>query len=181
MVTWGNSTTIEDYHVSRKFRVSGVWNRMVTDKNTVDEDVRTILDAASARVLTPRPGECLVCYVFRQLGEFGCNGTHRFAEGFRDRTAPRATALLERLGSMGACCCDCELFLNAYTLAHKPWITSMAFGELIGTRFDSEEAIDLKERFGINEPPSTTLYLCCRMVRRGSTQACGNWTRIRRW
>ncbi|WP_209373495.1 DUF2695 domain-containing protein [Brevibacterium renqingii] len=150
------------------------------DKNTLDSDVRTIIDGASARLLAPRPGECLVCYVFRQLGEFGCNGTHRFAEGYRDRTAPRATALLERLGSMGACCCDCEMFLNAFTLAHKPWITSMPFGELIGTRFDRDEAVDLRGAFGIDEPPSSTVYLCCRLVRRGSTQPCGNWSRIRR-
>ena len=73
------------------------------DKNTIDNDVRTIIDAETARVFAPRPGECLACYVFRQLGEFGCNGTHRFAESFRDRTAPRATALLARLSSMGAC------------------------------------------------------------------------------
>lgn len=151
------------------------------DKNTIDTDVRTIIDSASARILTPRPGECLACYVFRQLGEFGCNGTHRFAENFRDRTAPRATALLERLGRMGACCCDCEMFLNAFTFGPKPWITSMPFGELIGIRFGSEEAIDVREKLGIDEPPATTLYLCCRLVRRGSTQACGNWARIRRW
>ena len=151
------------------------------DKNTIDNDVRTIIDEETARVFAPRPGECLACYVFRQLGEFGCNGTHRFAEGFRDRTAPRATALLARLSSMGACCCDCEMFLNAFTFAAKPWITSMPFGEVIGTPFASEEAIDMRERFGIDEPPSTKLYLCCRLVRRGSTQACGNWARIRRW
>ncbi|WP_210605197.1 DUF2695 domain-containing protein [Brevibacterium oceani] len=151
------------------------------DKNTIDTDVRTIIDSASAAILAPRPGECLVCYVNRQLSEFGCNGTHRFAESFRDRTAPRATAMLERLSRMGACCCDCEMFLNAFVLVDRPWITSMPFGELIGTRLGSEDLDELRERFGISEPPSTTLYLCCRLVRRGSTQACGNWTRLRRW
>lgn len=150
------------------------------DKNIIDSDIRTIVDGASARILTPRPGECLVCYVFRQLREFGCNGTHRFAEVYRDRTAPRATALLDRLSSMGACCCDCEMFLNAFALTHRPWMTSMSFGELIGTRFDSDEAAELREEFGIDPPPAETFYLCCRLVRRGSTQPCGNWTRIRR-
>ena len=68
-----------------------------------------------------------------------------------------------------------------FDLVDRPWITSMPFGELIGTRLGSEGLDELRERFGISEPPSTTLYLCCRLVRRGSTQACGNWTRLRRW
>ena len=67
------------------------------------------------------------------------------AEIYRDRTAPRATALLDRLSGMGACCCDCEMFLNAFALTHRPWMTSMSFGELIGTRFDSDEAAELRE------------------------------------
>jgi hypothetical protein len=91
-----------------------------------------------------------------------------------------ATALLDRLSSMGACCCDCEMFLNAFALTHRPWMTSMSFGELIGTRLDSGEAAELREEFGIDAPSTETFYLCCRLVRRGSTQPCGNWTRIRR-
>ncbi|MCD1284508.1 MULTISPECIES: DUF2695 domain-containing protein [unclassified Brevibacterium] len=150
------------------------------DKKIMQPEFETIIDEASARILTPRAGECLACYVFRQLGEFGCNGTHRFAVTFRDRTAPRATALLERLGSMGACCCDCELFNNAYWLAPKPWFTGYWFGEMLGTRFESAEPIDLRKAFGINEPSAKTIYLCCRSVRRGSTQPCSNWARLPR-
>ncbi|GAA1848292.1 DUF2695 domain-containing protein [Brevibacterium marinum] len=151
------------------------------DEDIMESEVRTVVDAASARILTPRAGECLVCYVFRQLGEFGCDGTHRFALTFRDRTAPRATALLERLGSMGACCCDCEMFRNAYWVSSHPWFTGAEWGEVIGTGFRSEEPIDLRNAFGIDEPPAKTIYLCCQLVRRGSTQPCGNWTRKSRW
>lgn len=176
-----NSTYLGQKTPLTGFRVSAVWNRCRMDKDTMESEVRTIVDAASARILTPREGECLVCYVFRQLGEFGCDGTHRFALTFRDRTAPRATALMERLGSMGACCCDCEVFNNAYTFASRPWITGAAFGADIGTAFESQEPVDLREEFGINEPPAKIFYLCCQFVRRGSTQPCPNWVRMSRW
>lgn len=151
------------------------------DKNTIDTDVRTIIDSASARILTPRPGECLVCYVFRQLSEFGCNGTHRFAVTFRDETAPRATALLSRLRGVGAGCCDGQIILDAYTLAPKPWIIEPGpFGEALGAPIkvvDVEENGDLDES---EESKGAVKYLCCKIVRRGSTQPCGNWVRRRR-
>ena len=53
-----------------------------------------------ARVLTsPRPHECLLCYVLRMLNEFGCDTSLRFAVTYRDQQAPRATALEVRLGA----------------------------------------------------------------------------------
>ena len=68
--------------------------------------------ASVARSLTrPHARECLVCYVLRMLNEFGCDTTLRFARGYRDLRAPRATALETRLGNMGGFC-DCEIFLN---------------------------------------------------------------------
>lgn len=156
------------------------------DKNTIDNDVRTIIDGASARILTPRPGECLVCYVFRQLSEFGCNGTHRFARTFRDQTAPRATALFDRLRSMGACCCDGEILGNAYRFSLNPWIIEPGpFAEALGTPIRlvaADELQNLDEERGRDLIDTTeTKYLCCKIVRRGSTQPCGNWERVPGW
>src|SRR5699024_12836129 len=73
-----------------------------------------IVRDASSRILEPGPGECLLCFVYRQIGEFGCNSTHRFTLHYRDRMAPRATALLDRLARLGACCCGCEMLCNAF-------------------------------------------------------------------
>lgn len=169
--------------------VSAGWQREVMDNITENPEIRQVIDTASARILNPRQGECLVCYVFRQLGEFGCNGTHRFAESFRDSTAPRATALLARLGSMGACCCDCEMFLNAYAFAQRPLLMRGPLAEAIGTRMSVEEleaagALPMDsaraDTTGGQNAPSD-IYLCCQFVRRGSTQPCGNWRRQRRW
>lgn len=176
-----NSTVIGRRNGLTTVHVSAVWNRCRMDKDMMESEVRTIVDAASSRILTPRAGECLVCYVFRQLGEFGCDGTHRFALTFRDRTAPRATALMERLGSMGACCCDCEIFNNAYAFSSRPWVTGAAYGEVIGTGFEVQEPVGQPAEFGIKEPPAKIVYLCCQFVRRGSTQPCANWTRMSPW
>lgn len=156
------------------------------DKNTIDNDVRTIIDGASARILTPRPGECLVCYVFRQLTEFGCNGTHRFARIFRDQTAPRATALFDRLRSMGACCCDGEIFANVFRLSSNPWVIEPGpFAEALGTpirMITEDELARLDAGADLDEVTMTeTRYLCCKIVRRGSTQPCGNWERRPGW
>ncbi|WP_166971138.1 DUF2695 domain-containing protein [Brevibacterium atlanticum] len=148
------------------------------DKNTIDTDIRTIIDTASDRILAPRPGECLVCYVHRQLSEFGCNGTRRFALTFRDQTAPRATALLDRLSSLGACCCDGQIILDAFTLGPHPWILDPGpFAEALGTPIrivDVDENMRIED---IDETQMTVKYLCCKIVRRGSTQPCGNWVR----
>lgn len=64
-------------------------------------------------LIAPRERECLPCYVTRMLAEFGCTGTLRWSEHWRDTCAPRATALADRLGSRGGFC-DCEVLLNVY-------------------------------------------------------------------
>ncbi len=92
------------------------------DKKLIESEAMAIVDEAAARILMPHEGECLLCYVYRQLTEFGCDGTHRFARSFRDCTAPRATALLRNLARAGACCCDCEIFSNAYRLGPRPLV-----------------------------------------------------------
>ncbi|MBS1907488.1 MAG: DUF2695 domain-containing protein [Actinobacteria bacterium] len=77
-------------------------------------DAEQIVRALSEELLAPRDGECLVCFVDRQLTEHGCDGTRRFALHFRGIRAPRATALERTLSEKGACCCDCEIYANAY-------------------------------------------------------------------
>ena len=80
----------------------------------IDEEAEQIVRELSQKLFDIEPAECLICYVDRQLSQFGCDGTHRFTLHYRDRAAPRATALLRNLSQMGACCCDCEILYNAY-------------------------------------------------------------------
>jgi hypothetical protein len=70
----------------------------------------------SVEITQPMAGECLHCYVCRML-VFGCTGL-RWAQRYRDLTAPRATALRERLMSKGAGC-DCEIFRNGWSLRRE--------------------------------------------------------------
>ncbi|MEZ5127877.1 MAG: DUF2695 domain-containing protein [Micropruina glycogenica] len=61
--------------------------------------------------------ECVLCYVYRMIGEFGCDCRLRFATHYRDvRAVP--TGLERRLGQTGGYC-DCEIFLNGYELARS--------------------------------------------------------------
>jgi len=78
------------------------------------QDAERIVREDARRQLTPSAGECLPCYLDRQLSSFGCDGTHRFSVQFRDSAAPRSTALIRRLADMGGCCCDCEVLYNVY-------------------------------------------------------------------
>jgi Protein of unknown function (DUF2695) len=104
----------------------------------------------SVLITQPKPGECLHCYVYRML-EFGCTGL-RWAKRYRDLRAPRATALEGRLMSKGACC-DCEIFMNGWSLRREYKI------------YDPEgEEYEYPE-----ELPG------CKGVRTGSVQPCGLW------
>ena len=116
-----------------------------------------------AETLThPRERECLCCFVARQLDEYHCDGSHRHAIRYRDAVAPRATALRDRLRRVGACCCDCELFLNGYQL--RPPVRSDSTG---GTGDDDEDA-----EVWDDLPP-------CTGVPKGSIRPCRNWLRCR--
>lgn len=133
------------------------------NQKLIEIEALEIITAASDEMLSPHPGECLVCFVGRQLDEFGCTGTHRFAMHYRNLMAPRATALYERLANMGACCCDCEMFMNAYEIAPhtwQPYRTWVEDGFIL-----QEDAKPLQQ-----SPP-------CAGVRKGSTQPCSNWQR----
>lgn len=127
---------------------------------TADADLTKIsmlereLHEASRELTEPRAGECLPCYVYRQL-EFGCHGL-RWAARYRDLRAPRATALERNLMSKGAGC-DCEIFYNAYTYREAHLVEDPETGD----------------RDFPTEPPE------CLGVGRGSTQPCGLWTRRR--
>lgn len=63
---------------------------------------------------TREPGdhECLRCYLMRMLDEFGCDGSHRWAQLWRKARAPRASGLIARLRHQGGFC-DCEAVFNA--------------------------------------------------------------------
>ncbi|MFI7588982.1 DUF2695 domain-containing protein [Spongisporangium articulatum] len=63
---------------------------------------------------SPRP-ECLACYVFRMVNEFGCDHTRRFTGHWRQTRARHATGLERRLDGAGAFC-DCRLFRNGWRL-----------------------------------------------------------------
>jgi hypothetical protein len=111
----------------------------------------------SVEITQPKQGECLHCYVYRML-EFGCTGL-RWATRYRDLKAPRASALSGRLMSRGAGC-DCEIFLNGWSLRHTYQVWDPEAEE-----YDYPEALP-----------------ACQGVRAGSIQPCGLWTvQDRRW
>ena len=85
---------------------------METDPvRTAEADLVALSDALTR----PHPRECLFCFVDRMLVAFGCDCTLRWARRWRDQRLPRATGLERRLGRSGAFC-DCEVFLNGWTV-----------------------------------------------------------------
>ncbi|WP_052460506.1 DUF2695 domain-containing protein [Microbacterium gorillae] len=116
-------------------------------------DAEAIVSSYAHDVLAPAEGECLACYVERQLTAFACDGSLRFATLFRDTVAPRSTALERRLEGMGGFC-DCEILMNA-------------FGRVDASGIADLDADDVPVR-------------PCAGVRRGSAQPCSVWGRWRR-
>lgn len=86
----------------------------MTSNTSIVDEAEHFIRARADELTRPHDKECLCCYLARMLDQFPCDGSHRHALRFRDLTAPRATALLERLSRVGGCCCDCEVFLNGY-------------------------------------------------------------------
>ena len=114
----------------------------------------------------PHPRECFVCFVDRMVMAHGCSNRLQWLRLWRGRAAPRATALERRLAAKGACCCDCEILLNAYV--------RRADAERLRFR-DWEEDPLARPR----EPPPP-----CLGVGRGSAKPCGLWVarpRPRAW
>jgi hypothetical protein len=79
----------------------------------VDQAAETFVGQLSEAMTAPRDRECLLCYVTRMVSEFGCDNHLRWALHWRDRNAPRATALADRLSGRGGFC-DCEVLMNVY-------------------------------------------------------------------
>jgi hypothetical protein len=138
--------------------IIGVGRRRESTALTAVAEAESYLRALGAEVAAVRPGECLYCYVIRMLDAFGCDNNLRWAARFRDLTAPRATALDDRLARMGGYC-DCEIFLNGVTLRRGSG--------------DADE--------GDDDDLDPSLVPPCAGVRRGSTRGCANWRRRVRW
>jgi hypothetical protein len=81
--------------------------------DNIAEMAEAELRALAAALTEPDDRECLRCFVVRMLGEFGCDGTHRWTIRWRDVRAPLATGLLRRLGELGGSC-DCEVIMNVF-------------------------------------------------------------------
>lgn len=79
----------------------------------VDQVAESFVGSLSESLTAPGDRECLLCYVTRMVSEFGCDNHLRWAGHWRDRNAPRATALAGRLADRGGFC-DCEVLLNVY-------------------------------------------------------------------
>lgn len=120
---------------------------------TAEEFVAELAEAITA----PGPAECALCYCARMVGQFGCDSTLRWARRWRDVRAPRASALLRRLGERGGFC-DCEVFLNGWQLREDLLEVDEDDGGLLLPDAD---------------PP-------CAGVRRGSARACALWVPRRR-
>jgi len=113
--------------------------------------------AALATELTgPARAECVLCYVDRMLDAFGCDCTLRWARRWRDLRLPRATGLERRLQSHGGFC-DCEVFLNGWTL---------------------RDELQVPDEDG--EPTWPAVRPACTGVGPRSSQPCGNWRPWRR-
>ncbi|WP_050348486.1 DUF2695 domain-containing protein [Arsenicicoccus sp. oral taxon 190] len=100
-----------------------------------------------------RAQECVVCYVGRMVDRFGCDGTWRWVETWREQRAPRASRLERRMQARGAGC-DCEVHLRGYEV--DPRLLAVAWDGPIGA------------------------VCLCLGVRAGSTQPCGLWRIVQR-
>lgn len=85
----------------------------MTMTDNIATTVEAELIALSATLTEPGDEECLRCFLLRMLGEFGCDGTHRWTIRWRGVRAPAANGLLSRLAELGGCC-DCEVLMNVF-------------------------------------------------------------------
>jgi hypothetical protein len=81
--------------------------------DNIAEVVEAELLALAGALTEPNDRECLRCFLLRMLGEFGCDGSHRWTARWRGVRAPLATSLLDRLAKLGGCC-DCEVVMNVF-------------------------------------------------------------------
>jgi hypothetical protein len=78
-------------------------------------EFRTDPAAATDALPVPRDGECVLCFVDRALDALGCDTTLRWATRWRQLRAPGVRGLERRLEARGGFC-DCEVFLNGWTV-----------------------------------------------------------------
>jgi Protein of unknown function (DUF2695) len=127
-------------------------------------EIRTpAADDAAGRLAEPAPlpavpgdDECVLCYVDRMLDSHGCDHTLRWARRWRELRAPAGRGLERRLEARGGFC-DCEVFLNGWSL---------------------REDLQLRDEDGELVWPSPRPP--CSGVGRRSTQPCANWEPWRR-
>ena len=134
---------------------------MTTD--SIDARAERIVRLVADDLTMIRAGECLVCYVDRMVAEVGCDNTLRFARWFRDRRAPRATALEGRLGQVGGYC-DCEILMNGWWPHQRFWSPAR--------EVEDHGVVYCHEPEPPDPPPP------CATVRLGSTRPCSNWVRV---
>ena len=96
-------------------------------KVTVPTVQQYVAELATQLLVSPKP-ECLLCYVLRMLEQFTCDTTLRFATNWRDQRLPSVRGLERRLESRGGFC-DCEIFLNGWTVADEYCLVDVHTGE----------------------------------------------------
>jgi len=135
---------------------------MTTNKliNLTEDELRTV----AAGLTDIRPGECMLCYVYRML-EFGCTGL-RWATHYRDVRAPKVRDLNRKLGRLGGFC-DCEIFMNAFEPGPA------AYPPRAPIRMDDDEPDDDAEREMDAEWPAVMPR--CRGAVPGSISGCALW------
>lgn len=135
---------------------------MTTDRRPTPDApdaAEEFLVGLSEALTAPGPGECVLCFAARMVSEFGCDTTMRWVRRWRDLRVPRATGLVRRLNARGGFC-DCEVFMNGWSLREDLLVVDADAGELV----DPDEL-----------PP-------CPGVGPRSTQPCAVWvTRRRGW
>lgn len=126
--------------------------------NVIHIVTRAPLDPVSGA--SPRPGECLACFLHRMLAGLPCVGTFAWTEHYRSSLARRAVSLVDRLRSRGAAC-DCSVVDVVW------WPRTGSPGTLSGER----DLVPPTLR-PARQPP------CGRQQTRPS-QACSNWAERR--
>jgi Protein of unknown function (DUF2695) len=121
-------------------------------RTTGADEVEHYLRAVVER--EPQEAECLVCFVDRMVGEFGCDGSLLWATRFRDLRSPTATALEKRFLAK-AVRCDCLVLHKAYQPVRA-----------VMTRDIHTDELERPRRM----PP-------CAGVRRTNTRPCAHWER----
>jgi hypothetical protein len=124
--------------------------------DTTADALECELAAISLAMTEPDEDECVLCYVDRMLRAFGCDRTLRWVRRWRDLRRPRATGLERRMEARGGFC-DCEVFLNGWTLRD----------ELLVPDDDGE-------------PAEPAIRPGCAGVGPRSSQPCANWAPWRR-